>query len=121
MRRVFTFITVCSAVALVATLLVWPLSYRTVVGHIWQTGTFLLEGKETVESHLGITASRGILRIEVFATREPADRPVEADNESRLQTTRIAVPLWCVVIVFAILPIASAVQRRKRGYDPQPN
>jgi hypothetical protein len=121
LRRIFTFISVCSLVALVVTLVVWPMSYRTSAGHIWRTNTFLLEGKENVDSMFGITASRGVLRVEVFATREPAKQPSDDYDASRLQTTRITVPLWGVAIVLCILPILFVRRRIKRGYDADLN
>jgi hypothetical protein len=71
-RRISTLLTIFSLLALLATLVVWPLSYRRDVGHTWRTGTFLLEGKENVDSLFALFASRGIARAEQYVRREPA-------------------------------------------------
>ena len=120
-RRYFSITTACSTLALAATLLVWALSYRGTVGHVWRSESFLLEGKENVDSYFGITATRGLARVEVFATREPASEQHDLSSASRLQTTRIVLPLWCFVIAFGILPLARAFRLRKRRYDPSPD
>ena len=104
-------------VALVVTIFVWIFSYVGVVGHIFRTGSFLLEGKENVDSFFGVTASRGILRIEVFATREPAHEEVDYAKVSRLQTTRIALPLWSFALAFLSIVLLLARRRRIHRYD----
>ena|SRR5689334_12807106 len=116
-RRLSKFILVSSIVLLGFTLAIWPLSNHVVLGHIWTTGSFLLEGKENVDSHLGVTASRGILRVEQFVTRIPADGSVNDANAARVQTTRETVPLWCCAIFWGVVAIIAWRVRRSMIRD----
>jgi hypothetical protein len=106
---------------LIATILIWVFSYFGTVGHTWQTGSFLLEGKENVDSYFGITASRGTLRVEVFSTREPANQVVNYDTVSKVQTTRISLPLWTFVLVYCAILMLLARRRRIHRYDATPD
>jgi hypothetical protein len=112
-RPISKFILVSSLVLLVFTLTIWPLSYRWIVGHMWTTGSFLLEGKENVDSHFGVTASHGILRVEQFVTRVPAGGTVDDADATRLQTTRATAPLWFFVIFWGV--VALIAWRVRRG------
>ncbi len=119
-RRLSKFILISSLVLLVITLGIWPVSYRTTVGYIWTTGSFLLEGKENVDSHFGITAAHGILRVEQFVTRVPATQPVVYENIDRLQTTRATAPLWVFAIAWSIIALVAWLARRSM-ISGQPN
>ena len=119
-RRITSIIAVCSLTALAITLAIWPVSYRTTVGYIWTTGSFLLEGKENVDSHFGVTAAHGILRVEQFVTRVPATQPVVYENIDRLQTTRATAPLWFFAIAWSIIALVAWLARRSM-ISGQPN
>jgi hypothetical protein len=119
-RRWSNFLLGFFLIVLAATIIIWVFSYVGTVGHIWRTGTFLLEGKENVDSFFGITATRGVLRVEQFATREPAHEVVKDSKVSRVQTTRVAMPLWSFTLVYCAILIFLARRRRIRRYDASP-
>jgi hypothetical protein len=116
-RRLSKLILVSSLALLLFTLAIWPLSNHVLLGHIWTTGSFLLEGKENVDSHFGVTASHGTLRVEQFVTRMPADGTVDDANAVRLQTTRVTVPLWGCAIFWAVVAIIAWRVRRSMIRD----
>lgn len=118
--RLSKFILISSLVLLAITLAIWPVSYCATVGYIWTTGSFLLEGKENVDSHFGVTAAHGILRVEQFVTRVPATQPVEYGHVDRVQTTRATAPLWFFAIVWGMIALVAWLVRRNM-ISEQPN